>query len=53
MIQVPWAEWERDVETSINLDGESIKTNKIRLEVVPGAIKLVPREKFSMIESCS
>lgn len=39
--RVPWAEWESDVEMPINLDGEPISANKIRFEVLPGAIKLV------------
>lgn len=39
--RVPWAEWESEVEMPINLDGEPIKTNKIRFEVIPSAIRLV------------
>ncbi len=39
--QVPWAEWESEAVMPINLDGEPIKTKKVRFEVVPGAIKLV------------
>jgi len=35
----------------INLDGEPIKANKIRFEVLPGAIKLVLPENCSMIIS--
>jgi len=39
--RVPWAEWESEDEMPINLDGEPIKTNKIRFEVIPSAIRLV------------
>ena len=39
--KVPWAEWESDDEMPINLDGEPIKTNKIRFEVIHSAIRLV------------
>jgi len=42
--KVPWAEWESDVETPINLDGEPIRTKNVRFEVLPGAIKLVVPE---------
>jgi len=51
--RVPWAEWESDIEMPINLDGEPIKTNKIRFEVLPRAIKLVLPENCSLITSCS
>jgi lipid kinase YegS len=50
--RVPWAEWESDVEMPINLDGEPIKTKKIRFEVLPGAIKLVLPEKCPLTTSC-
>ena len=43
--KVPWAEWESEIEMPINLDGEPIKTRKIRFEVLPGAIQLVLPEK--------
>lgn len=49
--RVPWAEWESDIEMPINLDGEPIKTNKIRFEVLPAAIKLVLPEDCPMITS--
>lgn len=49
--KVPWVEWESDVEMPINLDGEPIKTNKIRFEVLPGAIKLVLPEQCPLISS--
>lgn len=39
--RVPWVEWESNVVMPINLDGEPISSNKIRFEVMPGAIKLV------------
>ena len=51
--RVPWAEWESDVEMPINLDGEPIKTNNIRFEVLPGAIKLVLPENCPLITSNS
>ena len=51
--RVPWAEWESDVEMPINLDGEPIKTNNIRFEVLPGAIKLVLPENCPLIASRS
>ena len=50
---VPWVEWESEVEMPINLDGEPIKTNKIRFEVMPGAIKLVVPENCPVTASCS
>jgi len=50
--KVPWVEWESDVEMPINLDGEPIKSNKIRFEVLPGAIKLVLPENCPLISSC-
>jgi lipid kinase YegS len=46
--KVPWAEWESEVEMPINLDGEPIKTRKIRFEVMPGAIQLVLPDKCPM-----
>jgi lipid kinase YegS len=49
--RVPWAEWESDVAMPINLDGEPIKTNKIRFEVLPGAIKLVLPKNCPLISS--
>jgi len=49
--RVPWAEWESEVEMPINLDGEPIKANKIRFEVIPGAIKLVLPENCSMLKA--
>ena len=39
--RVPWAEWESDVEMPVNLDGEPIRIDKIRFEVMPGVINLV------------
>ena len=39
--RVPWVEWESDMEIPINLDGEPIKSKKIRYEVLPEAINLV------------
>ena len=51
--RVPWAEWESDVEMPINLDGEPIKTNNIRFEVLLGAIKLVLPENCPLITSNS
>ena len=51
--RVPWAEWESDIEMPINLDGEPIKTNNIRFEVLPGAIKLVLPENCPLITSNS
>jgi diacylglycerol kinase family enzyme len=39
--KVPWVEWECSVEMPINLDGEPIRTKKVRFEVLPGALKLV------------
>lgn len=50
--RVPWVEWESDVEMPINLDGEPIKTNKIRFEVLPRSIKLVLPENCPLITSC-
>jgi lipid kinase YegS len=49
--RVPWAEWESDVAMPINLDGEPIKTNKIRFEVIPGAIHLVLPENCPLTVS--
>ena len=49
--RVPWAEWESDVEMPINLDGEPIKTKKIRFEVLSKAIHLVLPENCPMITS--
>ncbi len=51
--RVPWAEWESNVEMPINLDGEPIKTNKIRFEVLPGSIKLVLPDNCPLTTSCS
>ena len=47
--RVPWAEWESDVETPINLDGEPIKVRQIRFEVMPGAIQLVLPDNCPMM----
>jgi lipid kinase YegS len=42
--QTPWLESSSDEPIPVNLDGEPIKDNKIRFEILPGAIKLaVPR----------
>ena len=38
--QTPWLESYSDEPIPINLDGEPIKDNKIRCEILPGAIKL-------------
>jgi len=40
-LQTPWLESNSDEPIPINLDGEPIKDNKIRFEILPGAIKLV------------
>ena len=48
---VPWAEWESVVEMPINLDGEPIKTKKIRFEVLSKAIHLVLPENCPMTTS--
>lgn len=50
--RVPWAEWESDVEMPINLDGEPIKTKKIRFEVLSKAIQLVLPEHCPLTGSC-
>lgn len=39
--KVPWVEWLSDVEMPINLDGEPIKSRKVRFEAQPGALRLV------------
>lgn len=50
--KVPWAEWESEVEMPINLDGEPIKTRKIRFEVMPEAIQLVLPDKCPLTSAC-
>ena len=39
--KVPWVEWECSVEMPINLDGEPIRTKKVRFEVLPRALRIV------------
>ncbi len=46
--RVPWVEWESNAVMPVNLDGEPISSNKIRFEVMPGAIKLVLPDKCPM-----
>ena len=50
-LKVPWVEWESDVDIPINLDGEPIKTRKVRFEVIPDAVKLVLPEETPIIAS--
>lgn len=47
--QVPWAEWESDLEFPINLDGEPGNSKLVRFEVLPGALELVLPENCPMI----
>lgn len=49
--RVPWAEWESEVDIPTNLDGESVSTNRMRFDVVPGAIKLVLYEKCKLLKA--
>jgi lipid kinase YegS len=49
--RVPWAEWESEAEMPINLDGEPIRSKKVRFEVLPGAIKLVLPDNCPMISA--
>ena len=39
--KVPWVEWESSDAFPINLDGEPIAVERIRFDVIPGAIRLV------------
>ncbi|MFC7337300.1 lipid kinase YegS [Haloferula chungangensis] len=48
--KVPWVEWESEVEMPINLDGEPIKSTKIRFEVQPKALRLVLPTPCPMID---
>lgn len=49
--KVPWAEWESDINMSINLDGEPIKAKNIRFVAIERAINLVLPENCSLIKS--
>ena len=49
--RVPWAEWESDVDMPTNLDGEPVTTNRMRFDVIPGAIKLVLPEPCPLLGS--
>ena len=49
--RVPWAEWESDVAMPTNLDGEPYTTNRMRFEVIPGAIQLVLPEDCPLLGS--
>lgn len=40
LFQTPWLESYSDEPIPVNLDGEPIKDNTIRMEILPGAIKL-------------
>ena len=47
--RVPWVEWESEDEMPINLDGEPISSNRVRFEVLPGALKLVLPDNCVML----
>ncbi|SHH26100.1 lipid kinase YegS [Ferrimonas marina] len=40
-LRAPWAEWHCEQVMPINLDGEPIEQARVRLEVRPGALKMV------------
>jgi len=49
--QTPWVETETDDPAPVNLDGEPYRHNKIRFEVIPGAIDLVVPENCPCIKT--
>lgn len=49
--RAPWVEWESEQESPINLDGEPISCSFMRIDVLPGVIKLVLPEMCPMISA--
>lgn len=49
--QVPWAEIENDSPAAINLDGEPHRFEKVRINVVPGAVNVVLPEYCPLVKS--
>ncbi|EMI57168.1 lipid kinase YegS [Rhodopirellula sallentina] len=49
--KAPWVEWESETTMPINLDGEPIRTNKIRFEVQPNAVQLILPPNCPMLDT--
>jgi len=47
--RAPWAEWESEEDTPINLDGEPITARHLRFEVAPRALRLVLPENCPLL----